>query len=365
MKKPHIFFHFAHRKEAQSFLKEWSLKSVEEGLYFGEGEHFQRSLLISGEGIHKTTLNLTRAIALSEGVSAVFHMGVCGHIPRPGEDFPLGQAVCLRSCIHKNESLDFKTFSCEKSHTDLPVLDIITLEQRVLNIDEHEKLSAFASLVDREAWAAAQVANFYEIPFYGIKVISDFADGEFCQSVKDDAAIWSDTLYRSFESWEMSQQNKAPFKHEEKGKELDLQNNFKELHITVSQERTLKNLISALMLKGHDLESIKKDCDFESILEVPGHAKNKTKLFITRMQELLNPLEKEIKEKLLKQTQYLEKAGFNIRFDQGLEQDLLHLQITLDKKDGFKRAARALEQYNFEEFQRILRAQDDHRGSLV
>lgn len=353
MGKPHFIYHFAHRKEAQSFLKEWSFKAMEDGLYFTQEDRCDRTLLISGEGLHKTGLKLTRILALATNPTHVFHLGVCGHLQRPGESFSIGQAVSLRSCLHKSDTLDFKTFTSAGHVEGLPHLDIMTLEQRLLNAKDHDSILPFASLVDREAWASAQVASFYELPFYGIKVISDYADGEFCQSVKDDAALWSDTLFRSYLNWE-EDFFQLPL---DQSRELDLKDFFPELHITVSQERTLRNLTSALMIKGHDWESLKSAAHYQEILSLSGHAKTKTKQLIQNLQELLNPLEKVIKEKLVAQTQYLEKAGFSVRFDQGYEKDLLHLNITIEGKEDLKRAARALEQYNYEEYCAILRAE--------
>ncbi len=353
MDKTHLILSFAHRGEAQSFLKERPFKPISQNLYQWEDEDALRTLIICGEGLDITILSLAKILGQKKARS-IINLGICGHIKRPGEVFRLGQAVQVRTTMkaYQNNELAFKTFTTEDLELPLPKADSISTEKRILNKDNHEKLQNFASLVDRESWANGFVANHYQIPFSVIKIVSDFADGEFCQAVKEEAAVWSDSLLREYVKWENLILDKPSTEEKSNASE------FPELYFTISQERSLNNLLKALYLKGKTLDQIKGEAQYSAICSLKLHPKQKTKIFIERIKDSLNPLEKELREKLQLQTKNLSQAGYQIRFDNGFEKETLHLSISLNSDEELKRAKRALDQFNYQKYKSIIKGED-------
>lgn len=351
MDKTHLILSFAHRGEAQSFLKELPFKSIAQDHYQWEDGSIKRSLIITGEGLENTTLKLAKTLG-GQSADHLINLGICGHIPRAGEEFSIGQVVQVRTTMKAESTNDlvFKSYTTSPSiKLQLPQVDLISTVSRVLDKKIHTKFNPFASLVDREAWAIGLVADHYQTPFSVIKVISDFADGEFCQMVKDDALIWSDSLLREYLKWE------AILLDQEKESDENFTLDFPELYLTVSQERTLSNLLKALRLKGREISSLKEETNYNDICSQKIHPKKKSKIFLENLKDILNPLEKDLRDRLSQQTKLLSQAGFQVRFDQGFEKEVLHLNISLENEEEYKRAIKALEQYDFKKFQKTIR----------
>lgn len=341
----HRLLCFAHRGEAKSFFHEYNFKAIGENFYECD-DHL--SLIIMGEGTNSTLINLTRALVfLSQKYSKleVINLGVCGALSDSPFKFEINQVVEIGTCYAQDE---FKSFTCEKGDTS-----IISTKERVLNQDQSKSLSHFAPLVDREAWAVGLVCQELKVPFQVIKVVSDFADGDICARVKEDTEIWSDSLLRALKTLNNSEgvsENSDTFSFKEK---------LPELHITLSQERKLKQLLKALSLKGHDLDSVLSHSNYRKLVTQDIRPKEKTKELTLRLQELLNPLEKTLREKLSQNTEVLKKAGFQVSFDQGYEQERVHLHTTLESEAQINKLITALESYDFMELRNILRGKDD------
>lgn len=296
-------------------------------------------------------LQLSSTLAILKERSAndefeVHNFGVCGYLQSFPSKFERGQVLSVKTIYaQKNhEEMEFKSFSSQK----IGEADLISTSDRILSTDAADYLSNFAPLVDREAWAMAYTCHKQNIPFTCTKVISDFADGEICARVKEESEQWSEALLRHFLTLEASESiDSHSFKDQ-----------LKDLHITISQERSLNNLFKALEIKGFSLTEVLNQCDYKDLLSLEVRPKEKTKELIKRMGDLLNPLEKQLRERLNEVTSPLQRAGFKVRYDQGHENDVIHLTTSLEQSCNINQLISGLEEFEYLKFKEILRGKD-------
>lgn len=367
----HILLSFAHRGEAKAFLQEmkWTPLNKEGELYSlnGQKENAEEavSLVITGEGREQVLIKLSTGLTLLKerypnDEFIVLNLGVCGHLLGHPQRFDKEEIVSVKTCYSQkgasDEEMEFKSFTTlDDKNNSFSSADIVSSNIRVLDSSNAERLSHFAPLVDREIWATGLVCHELNTPFASLKVVSDFADGDICVRVKDDTDRWSDLLLRAFYHWQESNEDfKAP--QEELWPEL-----HQNLHITVSQERRLKQLLKALKLKGKSKEEVLKSTSFEEIIAQDIRPKDKTKLFLEALTDFLNPLEKKLREELNQVTSSLKEAGFNVRFDQGHESEVLHLTSSLERETQINKMIAALESFNFNKFRQLLRGEESSR----
>lgn len=368
-KRRHILLSFAHRGEAKSFLQEfkWNSLTSEGDLYTIESSPFSKanlSLVITGEGRDQVLVKLTRALTKlqSQWPEENFHLlnlGVCGHLKNHPQNFSRQDLILLKTCYaqrgEENQEMEFKSFSCDNSlfENDLKEADCVSTNIRVLNSKHALHLSHFAPLVDREVWAVGLVAQITQTPFSSLKVISDFADGDICARVKEDTEIWSDLLLKSTLTL-LKTVNDG-------GKSVIDENLWPELkehlHITVSQERRLRLLLKALSLKGKSKELILKETKFTDLIQEDLRPKDKTKIFLESLADLLNPLDKKLRLELEELTTDLKEAGLKVRFDQGHENEVLHFTTSIDSELQINKVVGALEGFDFQKFRSLVRGQ--------
>jgi len=347
---------FAHRGEARAFLQEFKTTQLLSGLYLLDTPYSGLNvfLLISGEGFEDSLTSLAFVLGKYPEIKEIINYGVCGLL-RKNSSLEISDLVAIRTVYAdspncENDKMSFKSFTLESKGEN--ALDVVSTHERILSDKQASFLDSFAPLVDRELWAQAFAAQKLGIKLSSFKVISDYADGKICQQVKEEAPLWSDKLLRHFikycESPAKTQESEQSFIEE-------FLKNSQAFHITLSQERALEHILQAHHIKGNTFSDLKEKIGFSKLELEKKRPKDKTKDLIAHLSEALNPLETKIKRELAQFTYGLEKLGAQVKHDQDLDKARLHLSITLQTQDDFKRVAQALESFPFEDWSKVLR----------
>lgn len=352
----HPILCFAHRGEAKAFLAELPFKPSGdlENTYHYLEDDILFTLTLTGEGTQNATAHLAFLLGHLKALHpeksfGVLNLGVAGLL-RKDQGLDIGKAYLVRT-LYANDELGkplFKSYTSNLFESPSSI-DCITSSLRVLNKEHSINLSHFATLVDREAHGIGMVCESFQTPFAIIKVISDEAEGEICSQVKEEAPLWSDLLLKKY--LEVFPTAKLPFEAEE----LEIPG----LHITVSQQRLLQNLLKACELKGIDKELALKRAHLSEILEQDIRPKDKTKRLLECLVEVINPLEADFQKELKNIIKPLEENGFKVRFEQGFEDDTIHLSTTLQHQKNINNLIQGLESFNYLRLQGLFRGQKD------
>lgn len=346
---------FAHRGEARAFLSSLALKpsSLKENLFVNSEQNLY--LLIAGEGLFQAATELSIALGLlmakhsNERILA-FNFGVCGALENSIE---LGEVYEVRTIYSTSNAgkFEFKSFTTPPVDSkNRSYLDLISSHERVLDTNQKQRLGHIAQLVDREAWGFAYAAAKAGVSIEVHKLVSDYAEGEICQVVKDQAEVWSEKLLGRFES--LTKLKRPVIKAYELPKSLET------LHITVSQQRRLINLFKALSLKGISESNALESVEFTSLLESGKRPKEITKELIANLHALLYPLNTTLQKNLEVIAKPLAQAGLQVKFDQDLEREVFHISGSLESKEQIQKAQLALKDFPYEHFVSLLRGQD-------
>ena len=160
---------FAHRGEAQTFLKagKWdSIQAPYQGLYKSEHEY----LLITGEGPQNATEKTAYALGSNQEIKEVINLGIAGALDKSLE---LDRIYQIRTCYAQQaDSPLFKSYTTDEYKE---YIDCITTHERIISETSADKLRPFAQVVDREAWAIASVASLLnkKLRYSIIYLISD------------------------------------------------------------------------------------------------------------------------------------------------------------------------------------------------
>jgi hypothetical protein len=337
-----ILLTFAHRGEAQSFLKEIPFQGVDfafDGLF----RHQNQWLLITGEGLQNTSEKVAAVLGAHSEITDVWNFGVAGGL---NTNLTKGQILPIRTCYAEQKGeMVFKSFS---SHFEDATTDLISCQERKLEKNQIDYLEGFASLVDREAWAIGSVCQLFKKKFYPLKLISDFpsSDQDICQVVKDQASEMSDQLYRAWLD------HQGPSAKEWIDYEIP-----PDFYLTVGQERILRRLLDQLTLDGTPLSDIWSQINLTEIQSQKVRPKERSKELIKRIQAFLNPFTHEIQKDLLEVTLPLSSNGFKVSWPNDLEKEVLHLQFELNHPAQINKALTGLEDFNYDRWLMILRGQ--------
>lgn len=331
---------FAHRGEAQSFLKELALKSHSQfnNLYLGEG----LALLITGEGYFNVISSLARALGiLGEQVSTITNLGICAAFD---ESIKVGEICSIRTVYGQSE---FKSF---QTHTQNSGLDIITAKERILDLELAQELKCFAPLADREAWAIGFVAKQAGINFNCYKLISDHvSDAPICEYIKELALDYSSDLLRFYLNikeigmQDLRLENPFPFKEDP---------NF---YFTVSMEREVSNLVKQLSVKNEwSLEEIKNHNEVVKLKALDTTPKKKGQALRDLLKEMLYPTRTKIIEQL---SHFISESGFKngeLAFDPSLEKLSLNLKSTIKDEKQLLHLSQKLSRVDWQKFEKIM-----------
>lgn len=350
---------FAHTGEANSFIDFYKMKAYP--FFAGKAyECEQFYLLISHEGIHKTTERLSAFLALNiNNISKIINLGIAASLE---EKFKKNEIYSIRTIYRElNNEMQFASFTSEDLHAQT---DMLSSNQRVLSDEKASYLKCFAPTIDRELWAIASLAKFYKLQFLSYKMMSDQQgknlennSPDLCQMIKDQSNYYSDKLLQFF-----NEKHKPSVLKRIEVINIDykLPNN-EHLHFTLSGRRNYKNLIDALKIKLRtpNEEKIIEKIDLSNIIESHSNKKKRTALVIQELQDLLNPFQKQVKNKLKGLTEPLSNIGCDIKFSQTLENDNLNLAITIKNKISLDKYIKELNNLPYNEISDLLNGRTD------
>jgi nucleoside phosphorylase len=334
-----ILLTFAHRGEAQTFLKEMKLKAAKgaTGLYLGH----DHALLITGEGEHETLMSISSALPLIPEVRTIVNLGICGCIDN---SVAIGDILRVRTAYHEDEFKSFETLS-SFSHDNV---DIITTKKRILEQEVAKKLSVNASLVDREAWANGYCAKHFHKDFIAIKLISDqVSEAKICELIKDQAEDFSDKLYEYYQKLSIGNSISEIGHH-------DIFNdpNF---YFTVALRRFFHQLIESLKQKQQRDESEILNPLCHKLLEHENFtAKHRAKILIEHLNEELYPFKTQVNKKLNELSVDLNKYDVHVKYDKDLERKGFHISAYIDGDSKKLLVSKAIEKYPWHKFVDIM-----------
>ncbi len=274
---------FAHRGEAQVFLKRENYKSISfffDGLYENGGD----LLLITGEGLQKTT-EKTAAVCASynKKISHVINFGIAGSL---SPELTLGEIYSVRTVYKENEFHSFTTRGM--TSRTAPHFDCISALERVVNDEKAAKLGCFAQIVDRELWAIGSLASLFKIPFRSHKLIADqflFQTGSqtSCFDLRERAADFSEKIYDYFYQNLKSEKIESSLSE----KKVQIPEGF---YATVSQSQKLETLAQKLALKWRiSPHQIFERVNLETLKKEEKHPKKRTTFLLKLLNQKLVP----------------------------------------------------------------------------
>ncbi len=359
---------FAHRAESQAFLKSRSLSFKAKAFPF-DGFYLSDkglALLITGEGVQSATEKLASICGAYNGeITHIFNFGVAGILEKTS-NLEIGQIKSMRTCyLTKAEGIEFKSFTT--SDTSCDPIDCITSHKRALKKEDSDRLSPFASLVDRECWAIGSVANRFKIPFFATKILSDRVyesteEGkEICQQVKEKAAFFSEALLTHFlktQNLEM-ESSQGPF-------ELTVWEKLSQkfgLHFTTSHKRKFQSLWDVLIQKYSKDSDLLRDLPLETISERTLSPKDKTSLLLDKMENLSSPIKSNLKIELEKSLIHLREIKCSIKFSDNFENDSMELGLKINKASDLIKIKNALDKTDYQHIKNLLNGRCDLTSS--
>jgi hypothetical protein len=276
---------FAHRGEAQVFLKRENYKSISFFPLQGDSlyENGNEFLLITGEGLQKTTEKAAAVCAsYHKKISHLINFGIAGSLSK---ELILGEIYSVRTVYKEDEFHSFTTrASFGASH-----FDCISALERVVNDKKAAKLGCFAQIVDRELWAIGSVASLFKIPFQSYKLIADHCccSQTSCFDLREKAQSFSEKIYDYFcqnlKSEEIERQRILAISE----KKVQIPEGF---YATVSQSQKLENLAQKLALKWRiSPHQIFEHVNLETLKKEEKHPKKRTTFLLKLLNQKLNP----------------------------------------------------------------------------
>lgn len=339
---------FAHRGEAQTFIRELKLKAVPfafDGLY----QNSDYLLLLTGEGVQRATERTSAVLgAFYNQISQIINLGVCATL---SEQIKVDEIVSIRTIYREaDQRMEFKSFTTKDSGA---VVDIITSHQRVLNEEYAKFLQSFAPLVDREAWAIASSAQNFHIPCYSYKLISDNAlikNKEICQVVKDMAEEFSDKLFQHFNSVFQLEKNEDF--------EFSIFSN-KAFYFTVSQKRKYITIMKGLMIRNESEENILDQINSNKIMTMDVLPKQRASILIDKIFSILNPFNTRLNDKIAQLTAPLTEANCQIKFTKDYEDNNFNIIARIEHPNNISKLKRSLENFDYDKLINVLSGEDD------
>lgn len=329
---------FAHRGEAQCFLKEMDLKAHPQNKALYLQEDGELGLLLTGEGHHNVLTNLGLALGLlgRDRVKRLINFGICAAL---NTDLKKGEIYSIRSIYGQGE---FKSFQTQDSAAKL---DVITANERLLDNKKAKELEHIAPLADREAWAIGFVAKQVNLELLSYKLISDHVtDAPICEYIKDLAEEYSQTLYEYYLS--LNHENKVS------SYENPFSNN-KNFYFTLSLNREVSNLCKQLCVK-YETQKIDQLINLNEILDLEQTPKKKALFLRDLLKEKLYPT----RTKIIKQLdQFIENSGLEkkeLSYDSSIEKIFLNLKVNLKSEKELKLLATKIRNIDWQEFESIM-----------
>lgn len=333
---------FAHRKEASAFIEYFNLKSHPfffDGVYKSE----EYIALITGEGIQAATEKTTAILAsYEEKIKQIFNIGVAGSV---SSKYKKGMILQIRTFYaQKTDHIEFKSFT---DSTGTPFADCMSLNERAIDINVRRNLSQFTDLIDREAWGVASASHLFKKKISSIKYISDDLESDFqCQIIIDEAEQMSKELLANF--IENFTEIIPPVDTPASSILSD-----KSFYFTVTQIRNFEQLIETLAIKNIQLDKLEQLPYLLELKQREISPKERTKLLIVHLTELLNPFNKKVKNIL---TEYLKKFQDNnvtLNYDKHLETKKINFSFTAENQLELTQKVQILDNFSFKQIDKI------------
>lgn len=322
----------AHRGEAQTFIKELSLKVSNDSLAFYQNPELNLGLLVCGEGLFEVMAKLPYIIGKFD-ISSITNLGIAGAL---NPTLNLNQIYPIRTFYsYLDAKPQFKSYTTDSDKTKL---DGISCIDRIINTDMSERLSDFADIVDREGWAIGRVSKLHKIPFYSYKLISDFAsDGTECLSIKERALEFSDLLYCYYRDLK-----KLPITE---STEYSLEG----INASFTQQKRIKKLLSQLTVKYPETKSMEhlKSSGLDLSL------KTNINPLCESLEKKLSSMESEIFNKIDNCFVGLNEVGAKVTTDPKKESSDFTLNMKINSEQNIKKLKHALDSFDYETYNNL------------
>lgn len=328
---------FAHRGEAQEFIKRFSFKPQDPRNSIYQAQ--DKMLLITGEGIYEV-FSLLGYVLGKYPISKVINLGIAGALD---PKLPLNEIVPIRTVYCHSDRMQFQSFTLADQTAKL---DAITSSERVIEDDQAKKLACFAPIVDRELWAAAKTCAKFNTPLYAHKLLSDIAGASTnCFDLKEKAKEFSAALMAKYISLD----------HEEIAQvsmETPTQMSF------TQKARYQKNLQSLRLSPGFDERIFLKNLQ-ELLNDEALSSKQKANALLEKMELELNPVKQKTKASFEKLAEPATRAGANIFFDKNFEKKKFTLQMEINHQKNLDNLRECLSSLDFADFEKVWNGQMD------
>jgi hypothetical protein len=345
---------FAHRGEAQSFIKHFKMTPCEfilNGLFKNEDTY----LLLTGEGFKDASEKVVTFLAQYHHlIKSVFNIGVAGSL---SPKYKVFDTLWIRTSLaHNSEKCEFKTYT-SKFHSKV---DCLTVYSRITTENDKKFYSQFADVIDRELWPIMSAAHLFKCDAYSLKIISDDLKNENdCAIIKEDASLFSQKLLEEFLTFSQLdlKQKDSPLKNlSDDASEFIL--HHPSFHITVSQKRKMQTLVHGLIVKGKFThESL---IDYVTVFALKAlelddeiNPKDLTKKLLIQLNEELNPLNVLIKKSLEEALSPLTDSGISCHYDPELEIETITINHKINSTRDVKKLILALEHFKFDKIKNI------------
>lgn len=310
---------FAHRGEAQSFIKALGAKAVSEILY----QYTEGFIYICSEGIYDVLTNLPLILKNTDSTE-VINYGIAGSLSKQLE----GQKIFSISGVYleDNNEIQFKSFTLSGE------TECITAHKRVLTPEYAKKLQPFAKIVDRELWAIAKVCHNFKINLKAYKLISDLAgDNTDCFDLKNRAQQFSEIM---LEHYQASIQDTNI---------VDKEEVILPFQTSQYQMNVIKKLISET-----DTELINK---IINEYKKKGYtSKSDANHFIKEVKSNLYPLKNKIHNQIKETLNSLDRNNIKYNYDKNLEKEKLNISIEINSQKNIDDAIKSLKDLKYEKF---------------
>ena len=330
LKKVMILITFAHRGEAQSFLKHFKFKLESEKLDFYTSEEHKLGLCLTGEGEMNLTPKLPFLFAKYE-ISEIINFGIAGALQ---EEMEKDNIYSIRTIYAAdNDDIKFHSFTTNDIQAKH---DCITAPTRVKDQTKANKYSYFAHTVDLELWYIGNCAKFHKIPLYAFKLISDYANSDTdCFDLKSKAQEYSDKLLEFF----ITKFTKETKIEPQVNVDLDI------LPASFTQKSQIKKLLEKINIKeSKELE------DYISKNNIVINNKKDVNKLIGCIQENLNPINPIITHEFDVLFNPLKQTGAKIVVDPKLEKSDFTINMTINSKQNIEKLSLALENFDYEKY---------------
>lgn len=320
---------FAHRGEAQTFIKELKSKALDENTY-----EFDKGLIyICGEGIYDV-LSALGHIINSYNIKQIINYGIAGALET---NLELNKIYEIRTVyLEQEKDIEFKSFTLNSNANT----DCITGLKRVLTNEHAAFLRPIADIVDRELWAITKVAKLYKTPVNSYKLISDIAGSTTdCFDLKNRAKELSQILFQHYIKSEIIKTDYI------EPKKLP----FEATQYQINQfNKLIKNI------DQHTYENILKPISKKDLRD-----KEKTTLLLEEIKKILYPFKYKIINQIENKLLPIREAGISIKYDENLEKEILKLQIDINSQKNIEDIKVALNEFNYDEFLKIYKGELD------